>query len=305
MSRARKRARNPNWASACSAVDRGDRQVEPPPDRLGDVADGDALLADRVEHRPGRRALDPEPDQTGGVGAMDRGPAVDALADVGGRAGRAVSRDDHRDEAVVAVAVDGRGEADADRAHPALGERKRRALVEDPAARPGERLGHVALGGERARLQAGDARGDRQRPIGPGQRLAERLDRGPVRADGGLEVAGEGDVVAEREVDDAVALGRRGAQHVKIADIAAADLGAGGGDGLGGRVGAGEAEDLVIGCEQLGHDGGADPAGRAGDEYAHEIPPVGGATGAAGARRDDSKRWTTCNVSCCRQPSTR
>ena len=81
--------------------------------------------------------------------------------------------------------------------------------------------------------------------------------------------------MAECEVDDAVAFGRRGTQHVKIGDIAAANLGAGSYDGLGGSVGAGETEDLVIGREQLGHNGGADPAGRTGDEYAHGIPPVG------------------------------
>jgi len=74
--------------------DRRNRQLEPAPDRLGDVADGDALLADRVEHGPGRCALDPESDQPAGVKAMDRRPAVDAFADVGGPAGCAVSRDD-------------------------------------------------------------------------------------------------------------------------------------------------------------------------------------------------------------------
>ena len=79
--------------------------------------------------------------------------------------------------------------------------------------------------------------------------------------------------MAEGEVDDAVAFGRCGAQHIKVADIASANLGASGGDGLRGCVGAGEAEDLVIGREQLGDDGGADPARRTGDEYAHENPP--------------------------------
>ena len=119
--------------------DRGGRQVEPPPNRLGDVADGDPFLADRVEHGPGRCALDPEPDQPGGVGAVDRGPAVDAFADVGGGAGRAVSRDDPGDEAVVAGTMDRGGKADADRADPAFGERQGRALVAGPAARTGQR----------------------------------------------------------------------------------------------------------------------------------------------------------------------
>jgi len=141
--------------------------------------------------------------------------------------------------------VDGGGEADAHRAHPAFSERERRALVEDPAARPGQRLGHVAFGGERAGLEAGDAGGDRQWPAGPGERLTEGLDRGQVRPEGGLEVAGEGDVVAEGEMDHAVTVGRGGTQYVEIADVAAADLGAGRGDGLGRRIGAGKAEDVM------------------------------------------------------------
>ena len=236
---------------------------------------------------------------------MDRGPAVAALLDVGGRAGRAIGRDDHRDEAVVALPMHGRGEAHADRTHPALGERERCPLVEDAPARPGGWLGHVALGGQRAGPQAGNPRGDRQRPIRPGQRLAERLDRGQIRADGCLEVAGEGDVVSEREVHDPVTFVRGRSQHVEIADVAAAHLRASGSDRLGGRVGAREAEDLVFGCQQLGHDSGADPAGRAGDKYAH------GVTSSRGRGRGDTnancrrEALDALNVSYCRQPSRR
>ena len=55
--------------------------------------------------------------------------------------------------------------------------------------------------------------------------------------------------------------------------IAAQHLGAQGGDCLGGVVRAGEPEDLVAGPDELGDDGRADPAGRAGDEDAHGRSP--------------------------------
>ena len=55
-----------------------------------------------------------------------------------------------------------------------------------------------------------------------------------VGGDGGVEITGEGDVVAERQVNDRVGLGRGIAQDVEVGDLAAPDLGTGGGDRLGG-----------------------------------------------------------------------
>ena len=164
----------------------------------------------------------------------------------------------------------GRREADAHRAHSALGERQRRALVEDPAARPRERFGRVALGGDLARLYPGDTRGDGERPVAAAERLAERLDRCLISGDGRVEVAGEGDVVAEGQVNDGV--GRFGAlpQHVDVLDIAAQDLCAGGGDLLSGGVRARQAENPVSLGEELGNDGRPDPTRRSGDKYAHD-----------------------------------
>ena len=46
----------------------------------------------------------------------------------------------------------------------------------------------------------------------------------------------------------------------------------GGGEGSGRGIRAGEPGDLMAGADELGNDGGADPAGRAGDENAHEKP---------------------------------
>jgi len=110
--------------------------------------------------------------------------------------------------------------------------------------------------------------------------------------------------MAKRKVHDAIAVAGSGAEHVKIADIAATNFGAGGGDGAGGRVGASEAEDRVIGGEQLGHDGRADPAGRAGDEYAQGIPPSRWRDRRDPAQKANAMRWTRKDVSYCRQAST-
>ena len=70
----------------------------------------------------------------------------------------------------------------------------------------------------------------------------------------------EQSLVLEGEVDHAVGLGGGGLQTVEVVEIAAADLGAERGDGLGGGVGAGQADDLVAVVEKLGDDGGGDVA---------------------------------------------
>ncbi len=61
-------------------------------------------------------------------------------------------------------------------------------------------------------------------------------------------------------MDDAVGLSGGDRQTVEVVEITAADLGSDGGNGLGGCVGAGEADDLVAGDEKLGDDGGGDMA---------------------------------------------
>ena len=72
------------------------------------------------------------------------------------------------------------------------------------------------------------------------------------------------------EVDDRVGADGPGPQGVQVVQIAAEHLGPQGGDGGGRRVGPGEPEDLVTSADELGDDGRSDPAGRPGDEYAHE-----------------------------------
>ena len=79
--------------------------------------------------------------------------------------------------------------------------------------------------------------------------------------------------MAEGEVDDGVGGGSARPQDVEVVDRAAQHLGAERVDGRGRLVGAGQTDHLVAGGEELGDDGGADEAGRAGDEDTHGIPP--------------------------------
>jgi hypothetical protein len=127
-------------------------------------------------------------------------------------------------------------------------------------SRGGVRVGDVLLGRDGAGLQACQTGGDDERPVAARERRAERLDGPAVRAGRRPEVAREGDVVLEGEVDDAVGRRGGGAQAFDVVEAAAVDLGAGRGDRLGRGVGAGEADDLVAGSEELGDDGGADPS---------------------------------------------
>ena len=116
--------------------------------------------------------------------------------------------------------------------------------------------------------------GDDERSIGACERLAERLDGAAIRVGRALEVPREGDVVLEGEVDHAIRRGRCLPQAVEIVKRAALDLGPGGGEGRGRGIRAGEPDDLMARADELGNDGGANPAGRAGDKDTHlRIPP--------------------------------
>ena len=60
------------------------------------------------------------------------------------------------------------------------------------------------------------------------------------------------------------------AQHVEVVEVAPQHIGAGGGQGRGRGVRAGETDDLMAGADEFGDDGGADPAGRTGNENPHD-----------------------------------
>ena len=90
-------------------------------------------------------------------------------------------------------------------------------------------------------------------------------------------------------MDDAIALEGARAQHVCVVQVAAQDLRAPVGDGLGRGVRACQPDNLVTGTDELGDDGRADPAGSAGDEDAHRrllgclpVKRMCGVTAAAG-----------------------
>jgi hypothetical protein len=74
----------------------------------------------------------------------------------------------------------------------------------------------------------------------------------------------------EREVDNTVRSGSCIPQVIEIIERAAIYLCPGGAKGSGRGIGARQPDDLMAGTDELGNDGGADPAGRAGDEYTHE-----------------------------------
>ena len=59
------------------------------------------------------------------------------------------------------------------------------------------------------------------------------------------------------------------AKAFEIVERAAMDLGAHGCEGLCSGLGADETEHLMARCDEFADDGGADKAGRAGDEDAH------------------------------------
>ncbi len=145
----------------------------------------------------------------------------------------------------------------------------------------------VALGGHgsgREAEHAEDAGSDDERLAAAGKGLAEGLDGCAVGAGGAGEIPGEGDVMLEREVDDAVGRARGVAEDVEVVERSRAHFGARGPQGLGRSAGAGEAGDDVAGGDQVGDEPAADPAGCSGDKNTHGNLQMSGAC-LRGARR--------------------
>jgi hypothetical protein len=88
----------------------------------------------------------------------------------------------------------------------------------------------------------------------------------------------------KREVDHAIRRGSCIPQAVEVIESAAMHLRSGGGENSGRGIRAGEPGDLMARADELGYDGGADPAGRAGDENTHEKPPGNRLSSAQGLR---------------------
>ena len=176
---------------------------------------------------------------------------------------------------MVAVAVDCRGKTQHRRAdaYAPQGQREQGGGRPEPGGagpdfgtgyEPIVFLGH-ATGG-----QPEDARGEHQGPVGAGQGRAHGLHGPPVGGRGGGEVTAKGHLVLERQMDHPVgAVGGLG-QPVRVVDVAPLDFGARGLQALRRRLGAGQADHVMAGIEQLGDNGRADPARRTGDKDPHD-----------------------------------
>ena len=293
-------ARKPASHVKCSAASSGATETtgtsRMPADHLGDGADRHALVGDRVQRRSRRRRLQREAEQARGIEPVHGGPAVGPVADVAGDALVAGDVDQRRDEAGVSVTVHRRRQSHDRRADAARreGERQlgRGRASRGPRRQCGARVGAVPVpfGRHPPRCEPECPGGDDERSIRTRQRSPKRLDGAAVRVGSALEVARESEVVLEREVDHAIRRGRRALQAVEVVERAALHLGPGGGERRGRGIRAGEPDDLMARADELGNDGGADPAGRAGDEYTHE---------------KTSSMDADSDVSCCHHRSTR
>ena len=125
----------------------------------------------------------------------------------------------------------------------------------------------VPFGAQPSRGEHGRTGGDHERPTGACERGAQRLDRPQIRLGGRLHLR---EVVDVGEVDDPIGRGRASAQAVEVVESAALHRAPGGGDGSRRSIRTREPDDLMARADELRNHGGADEAGRAGDEHAHE-----------------------------------
>src|SRR5215471_7486480 len=129
-------------------------------DHAGDFAEGNPLFGDSVVTGSRPAFLEREPVKNGGVQAVDRRPAVRAIAHKGGNALFARHFDERRDEAPVAVVVHRWRKPELRDAH-ALGSEGPRRLP-GPAGKIGSKI--VLLAGQ------GALAAEKQRPGGDHQR---------------------------------------------------------------------------------------------------------------------------------------
>ncbi len=256
-------------------VDRGRRQAEVATHRLSDLHEGDPFVSDCVQHRPSRSGLDGEAGQAGSVASVHRRPTVGTVPDVSRHAVLAGDVDEGRNETLVTVAVDGRGEAQDRRAHADAPQRQREQGGRRPepswiGANVGAWNESVVFRRGPAERHPDHAGREHERPVRAGQGRSHRLDGTPVGTRGCAEVASlEGHVVLEGQVDHAVRVGRSLGKTVGVVEVPLLDDGTGRLQASCRGLGAGEANHLVAGAEQLGHHRRTDPARRASDEDSH------------------------------------
>ena len=207
------------------------------------------------------------------VERVHRGPAVGALADVRGDTVLPRHRDQGRHETVmVERTVHRRCEADHRGAHAATGHRDHGVLRIDPRAT----IEAVLFGADATRRRPGEeqrSRRDHERLLRAHRARADRLDGAQIGRGSAGEVAGERQVVLERQVDDAIRSrrslwrahgGHRGRRAERRPRRPSARR-------LTRR--SGRDRRPVPSREELGNNCGTDVAGGAGDEYAHGQSP--------------------------------
>jgi hypothetical protein len=218
-----------------------------------------------MQDRAGRCVAYRQTYEIGRVESVYRRPAAGAFVDVGRDTLVGGDVPQRRDEAVIAVTVDGRGEAYDDGAHAPLGQVHGGPGAGDP--RMAAALGRIAFGGHCSGCEPEHARGDEEWSPTSFEDRAHGLDRREV-CPGRVLVAGE--VVDIGQVDNSVGRFGPGPQARRILEAAAVDARAKPRDR--GDVGlcSGQPDHLVSGPEQFGNDRRPDPAGCSGDEDAHD-----------------------------------
>src|SRR5215469_2260913 len=98
------------------------RYVQMLADDLGDLAERNAFVTDRIQPRARGRRLQRQPEQMSGVESVHRGPPVGPVLNVGRQALRAGDAYEGWDEAMITPAMHRQRHADRRDANPASGE---------------------------------------------------------------------------------------------------------------------------------------------------------------------------------------
>lgn len=149
---------------------------------------------------------------------------------------------------MVASAVHRGCEAQADAVHAALDELERQVLA--PATRGVRAVGRgvVVLSGGPAPRETGDPRGEQERTAGAHERVADGLDGRSLSRGRDSWIR---EVVLVRQMDDGLGSLGAAADAVQVVQVSAADPGALGLQGRGGRFRPGQSGDLVTADERI------------------------------------------------------
>ena len=158
-----------------------DRHVEAAPDDLGNVSERHAFFGDAVIAGIGGAIFKREPIKMSRIEPVHRRPTVEPVAHTGRNALLTRDGDKDRNEAVIAVAVNGWRQADHRRAYSA-GRHRSRSFFRSCARMRGGTNSRHAFFGQKAtwRKDADPGRHD-QAAIGASERRAKSFDGMPIR----------------------------------------------------------------------------------------------------------------------------